>query len=415
MPAFFKNIKKQYYIAFLISSSIYAFSFLCLSFNTPKYIAKQANIVDTLFAGSASCKSCHHDIYQTHVLTAHYRTSSLADSYSIKGSFDPKKNRFRYSKFMEVVMEEKADSFFQAGYISGAEYQREPFDIVIGSGRKGQTYLYWNANNLFQLPVSYYVPAESWCNSPGYPTSMIYFDRFIQARCIECHGTYANTIEQGNAPTIFDRNSIIYGVDCERCHGPSAKHVLYHTQNPNEKIGKFIINAKKLTRQQRMDACALCHSGFRKEIKPAFSFVVGDKLSDYSLPNYNTDSSSWLDVHGNQYGLLTSSKCFTSSDKMDCSSCHNVHKVEINDPKLYATRCMNCHSEATHDFCSMPEVKALKLNDNCINCHMPLLPSKKIFLQMQNKQEMTADLVRTHRVAIYPEKAKEFIRSLKKK
>jgi len=50
---------------------------------------------------------------------------------------------------------------------------------------------------------------------------------------------------------------------------------------------KFIINSKYLIRQAKADACALCHSGLRKEIKPAFSFQVGDKLDDFSKPDYN--------------------------------------------------------------------------------------------------------------------------------
>jgi len=113
-----------------------------------------------------------------------------------------------------------------------------------------------------------------------------------------------------------------------------------------------------------MDACALFHSGFRKEIKPGFSFAESEKLDEYSLPNYNTDSSSWLDVHGNQNSLLTSIKCFTSGDKMDCSSCHNVHKEEIKNPKLFSLRCMQCHQESSHDFCTLPSVKGLNLSNN---------------------------------------------------
>jgi hypothetical protein len=64
-------------------------------------------------------------------------------------------------------MEKKKNRFFQTAYISGDVSQSEPFDIVIGSGRKGQTYLYWKDDKIFQLPVSYYTPTDSWVNSPG--------------------------------------------------------------------------------------------------------------------------------------------------------------------------------------------------------------------------------------------------------
>jgi len=414
MAAFFKSIKRQYLIVVCILLLVYSCSFLFFSFNTASSNNKTIVSQDTSsFAGSLSCMSCHKDIYESHIKTAHYHTSAIASEKSIKGSFKDGQNRFRYNKFMEVAMEKKADSFFQSAYINGTQYQSEQFGVVIGSGRKGQTFLYWKGNELFQLPVSYYVPAHSWCNSPGYPATMVYFDRPIKSRCIECHGTYASTAQDANGSTLFDPSSMIYGIDCERCHGPSSRHVQYHAQHPGEKKGMFVINAKLLSRQQRMDACALCHSGFRKEVKPPFSFAVGDKLEDFSLPNYNEDSSMLLDVHGNQYGLLTSSKCYLSSTNMDCSSCHNVHKEEINNPKLYSSKCMNCHNEASHNFCTLSPVKGMILADNCIDCHMPALPSKKIFLQMA--ESGAADLVRTHRVAIYKEQSDAFIAKLKNK
>jgi hypothetical protein len=73
---------------------------------------------------------------------------------------------------------------------------------------------------------------------------------------------------------------------------------------------------------------------------------------------------------------------------------------------------MNCHSKALQNFCSLTSLPKTVLMKNCIDCHMPLLPSKKIFLQMADAKQSTADLVRTHRIAIYPEQTKEFIERL---
>ena len=60
-----------------------------------------------------------------------------------------------------------------------------PIDIVIGSGRKGQTYLYWEGERLFQLPVSYWT-GIGWANSPGYPSGTAIFNRPADPRCLEC-------------------------------------------------------------------------------------------------------------------------------------------------------------------------------------------------------------------------------------
>ena len=358
------------------------------------------------YAGSAVCADCHKDIYDSNIKTAHYLDSRPAARKFIKGSFDPGNNTFVYNKWMEVKMDQKNDSFFQHALINGIEYQSASIDIVIGSGRKGQTYLYWKGNELFELPVSYYTSLDSWCNSPGFPDNFIKFDRMIPAQCLECHGTYAKATLDENGKTFYDKKQILYGIDCERCHGPAAEHVAYQQQHPEDTTARYILIIKKLARQQRLDGCALCHSGFRNPIKPAFNFIIGDTLDNYSHVRYSNDSTSTLDVHGNQYGLLTASKCFKMSQQMDCASCHNVHINEANSPKIFSQRCIACHAETTHTSFTLPVNKKYLLTNNCIDCHMPMLPSKKIVLTVAKSDNLVPDLVRTHKVGIYPEQTK---------
>jgi hypothetical protein len=365
------------------------------------------------YVGSAACASCHKDIYATHIHTAHYLDSRPASGEFIKGSFDKKHNRFTYNSKMEVVMEKKGKSFYQTAFFNGTLLESESIDVVIGSGRKGQTYLYWDGDRLFQLPVSYYTPLNSWCNSPGYPTNLIYFNKQVRSQCIECHGTYARTTEQAVRGTVFDKATILYGIDCERCHGAGAEHIAFHAAHPGEKTGRYILNAARMSRRQRLDACALCHSGLRTPLQPPLTFKTGDSLDNYSTPGYAPDSVGVLDVHANQYGLLTSSKCFRMS-RMDCSSCHNVHINEVNSPQVYSARCMNCHNEASHSSCSMPAVRQLALYSNCIDCHMPALPSRKIMLGLSGSDSLVQDQVRTHRIGIYPVSSEGYLEKRRK-
>ncbi|HEY4156086.1 MAG TPA: multiheme c-type cytochrome [Puia sp.] len=404
------NRFKKYPLAILfIFLFIYLGNMFCEGSGTLKSLPEQAED-QTRYAGSASCKNCHKDIYDAQLLTAHYMDSRPALEKFIKGSFKKPKNRFRLNKFTEVVMNKTDSGFFQSAFINDILFRQEAFGMVIGSGRKGQSYLYWDGGRMFQLPVSYFTPLNSWCNSPGYNNLEAYFNKAISGRCIECHSTYAKTTIDPDGVTRFDSSSIIYGIDCERCHGPSAAHVEFHLKNPNEKQARFVIDPKSLSRERRMDACALCHSGFRKEKLPPFSFLTGDQLDDFSTPDYKEENSSTLDVHGNQFGLLTSSKCFKSS-RMDCSSCHDTHHNEVNNTLLFSSRCMNCHKEHSPDACTFNPPKGLILSNNCVDCHMPLLASRKIFLQMDDPQKSTADLVRTHRIAIYPDITKKFLKS----
>jgi len=91
---------------------------------------------------------------------------------------------------MKLVMEERKSGLYQVVYIKGKEETARRFDIVIGSGKKGQTYLYWYGNELNQLPVSYFASVHRWANSPGFPSETILFDRNIESRCMECHTTF---------------------------------------------------------------------------------------------------------------------------------------------------------------------------------------------------------------------------------
>lgn len=359
------------------------------------------------FAGPESCGSCHDSLYDNHLRTAHYLTSRPATRQSVKGSFNTGRNTFVMSDRLKVVMEQTSNGLMQSAFVDGMELNSRPMDLAIGSGRKGQTYLYWQGDRLFELPVSYYSALDQWCNSPGYPFDRILFNRPIPGRCIECHGTYMK-LSPSDGGESFDRSKVILGVTCERCHGPGARHVSFHKDHPGEKTGRNIVNPLRLSRQQRLDNCALCHSGIRENIRPVFSFLAGDTLENYSLPNYDANRAGDLDVHGNQYGLLTASKCFRSS-AMDCSSCHNVHEAEANNFELFSMRCMTCHPAEGHNFCSVAGVSLERLKSNCIECHMPALPSSQVLFRLKENQEPAPDLVRTHLVGIYPEQVKSYI------
>ena len=354
------------------------------------------------FAGSETCAQCHPSITESHTHTPHFLTSRLASPKTVLGSFDSGMNVVVLNATLKLVMDKTDSQMFQTAFAAGKVIGREPFDISIGSGRQGQTYLYWQDNSLFQLPVSYHTGLRSWTNSPGYPPDQVIFDRNIPARCMECHSTYMKIAKSVGARETFDRSKVVLGVDCERCHGPAAGHVSFHLSHRGEKQARRIINPGRLTRQQRLDNCALCHSGVRDNFMPSFTFTVGDRLDDFSSPVDGGDSAATLDVHGNQYGLLASSKCFRNSE-MDCSSCHNVHVKETKKLDLFSRRCMNCHKPGSDHYCKRPESPGLVLSNNCIDCHMPRLPSRQVLLRTADNVQPTPFYVRTHLVGIYKE------------
>jgi trimethylamine:corrinoid methyltransferase-like protein len=109
------------------------------------------------FVGSETCKECHTDIYKTHLKTAHYNTGAMADSTNIKGSFKLGSNILDL-KDVEFIMSAVGDDFYQHTRIKNRSTVISPskFDIVIGSGVRGQSYLTWENDDLYQLQASYY-------------------------------------------------------------------------------------------------------------------------------------------------------------------------------------------------------------------------------------------------------------------
>jgi hypothetical protein len=364
------------------------------------------------FAGSSTCAGCHESIAETHSHTPHYQTSQIAKAETVKGSFDSGQNVLVLNDRLRILMERSPSGLFQRGFLDSVEVDKKPMDLVIGSGRKGQSYLYWDDKALFQLPVSYYTSDDAWTNSPGYPADQLVFNRNIPARCLECHSTYFKTEKFAAERETFDPDQVMLGVDCERCHGPAGEHVRFHLQNPNERKARNIINPARLTRERRLDNCALCHSGLRENFMPSFSYIVGRDLKDYSYASYPADSGATLDVHGNQYGLLLESKCFKMSESMDCSTCHNVHVKETKQVGLFSSRCMSCHDRGGDNFCKQPARPGLVLSDNCIDCHMPALPSRQVFLGTTGDMNTGQFYVRTHLIGVYEENVKNFLKKI---
>ena len=368
------------------------------------------------FAGSAACENCHREMYDSFINTAHFHTSQPASTETILGSFEKGKNLFSYSYYSKVAMEQRDSGLYQVEYDKNFnEKQSHKFDIIIGSGTRGQSYLSWIKKGLVQLPVSFFTSAKSWANSPGYPYYQPLFTRTISARCLECHSTYFKTVLPENTQSPhFERNQILFGVQCESCHGPAKKHVVYHQQHQDETKGKLIINPSSFTRQQQLDLCGFCHGGIRQSEKPSFSFSPGDTLSNFFKPTNIPVSSQEVEVHDNQYALLMQSKCFKMSKTMSCNTCHNTHQQERGNVALFSKRCMNCHNNNKESFCKMAPTLGNQITRNCIDCHMPQKPSKMLTLQLEGKSNNAPSTLRSHVIAVYPGETDKYLSSMKR-
>ena len=405
------NMKRSTAIIVVIVAVVFV---LIRCVNTDKKTAANKSDIFNKFAGARACASCHKDIYAKHIYTEHHLTSAPASEISILGRFEPEKNIFPFSPSTNVTMEKRDSGLYQVEYINQKEIRKGKFDIVVGSGRKGQSYLSWLKDRLVQLPITYFSPVDQWSNSPGYYPDRPMFYRPITSRCLECHSTYFEKISDPSKELEeFDHNKILLAVDCEKCHGPAAEHVVFHTNNPAVREARFIVNPGKLPRERLLDLCALCHGGKSTKTKPSFSFQPGDTLSNYftfSPPDPNVAN---IDVHGNQLGLLSSSKCFITGN-VTCINCHNVHENENGKLRIFSQRCINCHSTGHEKTCKMTATIGSSITENCIDCHMPKQPSLAITVYLQHENDPTPAMLRTHYITIYPDETQKVLAFINK-
>lgn len=351
--------------------------------------------------GNEGCYSCHQDKAATYHQTAHSATSSLPSKDSIHGSFDPGSNILRTGNPQLFFMMEKIDrDFFQTGVhrqpSSKDDTLTERFDLVIGSGRKGQTYAYWKGNQLFQLPISYWKEMGEWINSPGFADGAAHFFRPILPRCLECHTSSFTAASPVN--NQYDKKSLVLGISCEKCHGPGSDHVARHQSLTPAKSPHIpdIINPARLARERQMDACALCHAGIGKSTQPPLSYGAGAVLSRY-LEFPAPEKNARLDVHSSQVQLLQESRCFQSSPAMTCSTCHDVHKPQ-RDNTAFAKNCLTCH---TVENCGKFPEQGSQIANQCVSCHMPLQETDQIVISTLNGRSLKPK-VRNHQIGIYP-------------
>ena len=348
--------------------------------------------------GDAACLSCHQD-KQTFEGTAHRLTSRLPAADAFTGSFHPGANVLRTENpALYYRMDSTPEGFFQTAVLGtppDTTIIRERIAFVTGSGRRGQSFLFWRGNALYQLPVSYWA-LFGWGNSPAYRDGRPNFDRPIPPRCLECHATYF--ARDSSTPELHRyRPGEILGISCETCHASGREHVERERSIARVVLPAAIVNPRRLSRQRKLDQCALCHGGAVPLTTTPFAHVPGtavEKQADLEI--WTRPASPTVDVHGDQVGLLARSRCFQQSD-MTCSSCHDVHR-EQRDPVALSGKCLTCHVPQN---CDLFPTRGQALTGKCVDCHMPVLPSTSVIANRVGQR--IHQPVRSHWIKVYPE------------
>ncbi len=329
------------------------------------------------FVGAQACRECHQTKHDGFIHTAHHKTSGLLEPSNVRGAFSQPRNVLKTGDTSPYfTMSERDGKYFQK--VKFADWSMDvPLDVFTGSAKAGQTFLYWHHDALFQCFVSYLSALDAWIPSPGYRGTTVEYAHVIRTGCLECHITY---IDQKRRPNVYHRDSAVWGISCERCHGPGRDHVQYHQHHPNEKTSKYIVQPRDLPRERQLDICGQCHAGSFALIGDAFSYRPGDELAKFHKL-LNPDFKGVGGIHtSNQLTRLSMSKCFQKSE-MTCTTCHNPHENQRGDLAVFTKSCLNCHQP---DHCGMSEELGDRITDNCISCHMPIGDNERMTLQLSS-------------------------------
>lgn len=325
----------------------------------------------TSFVGPQACAECHRGRVDGFLQTSHAKASQAASVDTIMGSAQVPFNRLTTrERQLHYRMDSRSDGVYQTAVVDGRDVHGERMDLILGSGKMGQSYLYWRDDELFQLPVSYFTASDSWMNSPGYPDGVADFKRPISSRCLECHTTWFDTASDEMTVNHYSPDGFVLGVTCERCHGPGSEHISYHQAYPDSEEAKHIVHPGQLSAERLIDVCRQCHGGRVAPTRPSFSFRPGEALADYFQ---SVDGPPGVPgVHTNdQFQRLSQSQCFQQSSEMSCVTCHNPHQFERGNDALFAIRCQQCHEVAD---CSLEPEIGSALGDQCTRCHMSREP-----------------------------------------
>ena len=354
------------------------------------------------YLGTDACAECHQDYVNDFQKTAHFHTSQEAQGDAVrtllemnrdtlvtaggKISFQMTPDNGKFSQHLVVKAKENTFS------------QHFTMDLITGSGKLGQSYLYWNDDHLYQAHVSLFHDENGnrWMNSPGFPDGGADYSRPIEQRCLDCHATFFQWVN--GTVNQYRPDNYVLGVSCEKCHGPGKQHVDFHHAHPEADESHHITNPGNLPTARLDDLCSLCHAPAKRLKKPPFSYRPGDNIDDF-LEFEQDPRALQGGVHStNQRLRLSQSACFQQSEAMTCITCHNPHQHERGNSALFSQRCMQCHeSQACGKFTTLGK----QIEQNCIDCHLPRREDEGT--QMNVAQGAIFPLLRDHLIQVYPE------------
>lgn len=356
--------------------------------------SKKTTDIDNEYAGSESCRECHERFYSLWSPSHHGKAMQPIDSIFLKTEITPHEEQVEVEG-NTYQMVETNDSLFCMEYQPGKEKPNK-LPVVWALGGRNVFYFLtpWDKGRLQTLPLAYDVNTKKWYNNPA--SGVRHFaDPDLEDAAVDwrhslftfnttCHSCHVSQLEKN-----YDANNNTYhtiwkepGINCETCHGPSAKHakVMYEAAKNGTELELSemeIITTSTFTPEQHNSSCSPCHA---KMSPITTSYPPGERFYDHfnlvtlENPDFYPDGRDLGENY--TYDTWSQNKCQMESD-LHCVSCHTSSgRNRFAGHENANNACIKCHEKQATNF---EEHTHHKTEDvTCISCHMP----KTMFARM---------------------------------
>ncbi|MFD1316190.1 tetratricopeptide repeat protein [Namhaeicola litoreus] len=333
------------------------------SVNTSTFISKYRDG----YVGDENCKSCHETAYEDWRGSHHDLAMQEANATTVLGDFNNQSVSLDgvdyrlYKNGEEFMVDVKEIDSSEKTYIIKYTFGITPLQqymIDFDKGKKQVLRLTWDT-----IEKKWF---HQYANDQIRPNDWLHWSKGGQnwnTMCAECHSTNLQK-NYDVAKDSFATSYSMINVNCESCHGPGEKHLLW-AEKKDSTLSMYTFTG--LNQAEQIKQCGPCHS---RRVKLTENFTPGLDYDEQFMLQTITPEYYFADGQINEedyvLGSFMQSKMYMNGIK--CSDCHNPHSMEL---KFEGNKlCLQCHvpdkyDSKNHHFHEMNTEASL-----CINCHM---------------------------------------------
>jgi predicted CXXCH cytochrome family protein len=369
------------------------------------------------YAGSESCRHCHAGQHAAWQQTGMARMLRPYRPENVFGDFRQRQFEDNSGRIVARMGIDKGRHYFSTRGEDGV-FERYRVDYTIGSKWQQAYATQLPDGQIHVFPIQYNKVEGSWVNywkiidppGTGRPDPDLFHTMSsrtnYQANCAPCHTSQLHA----RNPHSADTRTLVFeepGVNCEMCHGPSARHVAAMAAGkPYPKLPSDPpVDFAKLDNRSFVAVCAQCH------MQSAVRAPGPSGEWNYSASSFPVRYTSrpYVDFSRRAFykdgrfrettfivEAFVRSACYRKG-QAQCGSCHDPHPADAaTNPTSLKYRadpdrmCLQCHTAFAARIEAHTHHPAASEASRCVSCHMPRIVNSLLFL------------ARTHRIDDIP-------------